>query len=471
LGGVTATLAPPRVEKASIPASSWWVLVAVALGSFMSGLDGSITNTVLPVIAAALNADVAAVQWVLSIYLLVLSGLLLAFGRLGDIAGHRRSYLIGFVIFVASSAACAFATSVGFLVAVRGVQAVGTAMLVANSPVILTNAFPEQRRGQALGFQVTAVYIGLAIGPLLGGWLTAIFGWPSIFLVNVPVGALALLLAFVVVPHDRVAEGRRASFDFAGAITFTLGLVLLIVALNQAHVWGWTSLAFVACLACSAVSLALFVSIERRSDSPMLDLRLFASRMFSASVVSATLNYIALFSMTFLLPFYLIQARGLSPAVTGVLLTAQPLVMAAVAPFSGSLSDRIGARLPATIGMLVIALGLFLLSRLQLETPLAPIAACLGLIGVGVGLFSSPNTSAALGAAPRRQRGSASGVLATARNLGMVLGIGMAGAIFTTMLAGTATPGADAVVQAADAGLLAGACVALLGAITSAVGR
>lgn len=188
--------------------------------------------------------------------------------------------------------------------------------------------------------------------------------------------------------------------------------------------------------------------------------------------MSATLNYMAVFAMTFLLPFYLIQARGLSPATAGLVLTAQPLVMALTAPFSGALSDRIGARIPSTVGMLVIALGLALLSRLGLDTSLATIAATLLLIGLGVGLFTSPNMSAAMGAAPRRQRGIASGVMATARNLGMVLGIGVAGAIFTTLLAQSPDAStADAVVRAANAGLLAAAGFAALGAITSAASR
>jgi EmrB/QacA subfamily drug resistance transporter len=352
------------------------------------------------------------------------------------------------------------------------VQAVGAAMLAANSPAILTNAFPAQRRGQALGLQVTAVYLGLAIGPSLGGWLADAFGWGAVFLVNVPLGCFALLLAVRVIPHDRTDARQREPFDFPGAATFTLGLVLLIVGLSQAHTWGWASPLFAATVCAAAIALGIFVWLEHHTRWPMLDLHLFSSRAFSASVVSAILNYMAVFAMTFLLPFYLIQARGLSPAAAGLVLTAQPLVMAMVAPFSGALSDRIGARLPATCGMLAIALGLGLLSRLGLDTPLVVIAAILLLIGLGVGCFSSPNTSAALGASPPRQRGIASGVLATARNVGMVLGIGIGGAIFASLL-GPASAGAaaEAVVHAADAGLLAAAAFAVLGAITSTIPR
>jgi EmrB/QacA subfamily drug resistance transporter len=442
------------------------------MGSFMSGLDSSISNTVLPVIATSLHADVADVQWVVSIYLLVLSGLLLSFGRLGDLRGYRRVYLLGFGLFIASSAACAFASSVGMLIAARGVQAVGAALLAANSPAILTTAFPESRRGRVLGMQVTAVYLGLAIGPSLGGWLTTTFSWNAVFLVNVPVGIATFLLALRVLPHDRPAAAPgNDRFDLPGAITFTTGLVLLVFGLNQAHQWGWTSLALAMCMGCAVLVLAAFVWIEMGSASPMLDLRLFTNRRFSLPVTSATLNYMSVFAMMFLLPFYLIQARGLSPAAAGLVLTAQPVVMAATASFSGALSDRIGSRLPATVGMCLIAVGLGVLSRLGLETPLVAIAGALLVIGLGVGLFSTPNTSAALGAAPRRQRGIASGVLATARNLGMVIGVGIAGAIFTTVLG--QAPSADApeaVIAAANTGLLAAAGLAALGAVTSATG-
>jgi EmrB/QacA subfamily drug resistance transporter len=448
----------------------WWVLVAVATGSGMSGLDSSVSNTVLPVIAGALNADVAVIQWVVLIYLLVVSALLLSAGRLGDMRGHRGVYIGGFGLFIASSAACAAAPSVGWLIAARGVQAIGAAMTASNSPAILTSMFPESRRGQVLGLQGMAVYLGLLIGPSLGGFLTTGFGWRSVFLINVPVGLAGLLLSLRVIPSDarRALSGER--FDLAGAGTFALGLVLFILGLNQAPVWGWTSPLLLGCLAVAVVSLATFVWIERRTPGPMLDLNVFRHRLFTAGVASATLSYVATFAMGFLLPFYLIQARGLSPAQAGLVLTAVPILMPVLAAVSGSLSDRIGSRLPSTAGLLMIALALLLLSRIGLDTPLPYLVGALVLLGMGSGLFSSPNTSAVLGAAPREQRGVASGVVATARNLGMVVGLGIGGAIFTTMLAragGEPTPATIA--QAADAGLLGAAVIALLAAVLSAV--
>ena len=468
----TATPQTARTSFAPGGTHATWVLIAVALGSSMSGLDSSISNTVLPVIATALHAEVATAQWVVAIYILVQSCCLLPFGRLGDLGGYRRVYLTGFGVFVVASASCAFAPSVEILIAARAIQAVGAGMLAANSPAILINAFPEQQRGRALGFQATAVYIGLAVGPSLGGWLTAAFGWPAVFLVNVPVGICALLLGLRVIPHDRVRTEQRESFDLVGTLVFSSALVMLIFGLNQVHAWGWTSPLFVGCLVCVVLAIGLLVVVEQRSKAPLLDLGLFRTRAFSASVISATLNYMSTFTMTFLLPFYLIEARGLSVGAAGLVLTAQPLVMAMTAPASGALSDRIGARWPATIGMLLTAVGLGLLSRFGLDAPLTAILATLGLIGVGVGLFTSPNTSAALGSVPRPQRGVASGVLATARNLGMLLGIGVGGAIFTTLLAqSSGSPTPEQLAYATSVGLVSAAVIAGVGAVTSALAR
>lgn len=458
--------------RAAIGAQAWWVLLAVALGSMMSGLDSSISNTVLPVIASSLHADISTAQWVVSIYILVLSCLLLPFGRLGDLGGYRRMYLAGFGLFVIASATCGFSSSVEMLIVARGVQAIGAAMLAANSPAILINAFPEAERGRALGLQATAVYIGLAVGPSLGGWLTAAFDWQAVFFVNVPVGVCALLLGMRVLPPDPARTEKREAFDFVGAVVFSAALVVLIFGLNQVHVWGWISREFAGCMLLAVLTLGLFAVIELRSRSPMLDLHVFRARAFSASVVSATLNYLSIFTMTFLLPFLLIQARGLSVAAAGLVLSAQPLVMAMTAPMSGILSDRIGARLPATAGMVLIAVGLGILSRLGLQTSLVIVIATLVLIGVGVGLFTSPNTSAALGAVARAQRGVASGVLATSRNLGMLLGIGIAGAIFTSLLAAVAgAPTPMDIAAAVSVGLASGAAFAAIGAVTSAVAR
>jgi EmrB/QacA subfamily drug resistance transporter len=441
----------------------WWVLLAVGTGSFMAALDGSVVNTILPVIKDAFQSNVASVEWVVTVYLLVLSGLLLTFGRLGDLRGHKSVYVWGFGIFVASSAMCGAASSTTLLIVFRGIQAIGAAMLASNSPAILTGNFPAERRGQAIGLNSMMTYLGLTVGPSLGGLLTQTFGWRSVFYINVPVGALALTFSLLFIPKDKPAE-VDTRFDLPGAAVFLAGLVSLMLALNQGADWGWSSLPILGMAGLAVVLLTIFVLIEIRSAAPMLDLSLFRNPLFSASTVCAVLNYICVYSLTFLMPFYLIQGRSLNPAQAGLLLTAQPILMAITAPISGALSDRLGSRLPGMIGMAMLAGGLLLLSRLGPQTPFWVAGLGLAIAGFGTGTFISPNTSALLGAAPAHRQGIASGVQAAGRNVGMVLGIGLAGAIFTTHLA-QGTP--LSLFQGIDMGFLAAAIVAALGIIAA----
>lgn len=440
----------------------------------MAALDGSVANIILPVVTRELHSDVASIEWVVTIYLLVVSGLLLSFGRLGDLRGHRDVYLVGFVIFVLGSALCGFSPTAGLLVASRGLQALGAAMLYANSPAILTKNFPPNQRGQALGLQATMTYLGLTVGPSLGGWLTSRFSWHAVFFINLPIGIIAFLLSLRFIPRDVPAEEVKG-FDVAGALLFTAGLVALLLGLNQGHAWGWTSLPVLGLVTAAIVLLGAFVVVELRVPNPMLDLSLFGNRQFSAAASSAVLNYICLYSIIFLLPFYLIQGRGLDPAQAGLILTAQPIVMAISAPISGTLSDRIGSRLPGTLGMVILALGLFLLSRLGADAALGSVALALATVGLGTGIFISPNSSALMGSAPRHRQGIASGVLATCRNVGMVLGVGLAGAIFTTVLGSAGLDDASLVstgnvlFYAVDTGFIVASGIAVLGALTSAV--
>jgi EmrB/QacA subfamily drug resistance transporter len=436
-------------------ARRWLVLLAISAGSMMAGLDSSITNTVLPVVATSLRASVSTTQWVVLVYLLLATVLALITGRLGDFYGHRRLYLLGYVVFVASSATCGFAPAIGWLIAARACQALGAAMLVSNAPAILTSAFPDRMRGRVLGLQVTAVYLGLLIGPSIGGFLTAHFSWSAVFLVNVPVGLLAFVLSVVFLQRDSPQSAAARRFDTPGAVTLGVGLILLILGLNQASIWGWTSPALIGCFAVAGGSLVAFVWIEPRRESPLLDFHLFQNRHFATAVAGLTLNYAGGFASTFVLPFYLIQGRGMSPAEAGLVLTAVPLLMPVLSPVSGALSDRVGTRLPTTAGVVLSATALFWLSRLQVGTPLHVVIGSLVLLGIGAGLFTSPMSSAILGSAPRERRGVASGTLSTARGLGMVLGFSLGGTVFTAVVGGSGVGAStEMVIRAADATLL-----------------
>jgi MFS family permease len=411
--------------------TKWLVLIAIGIGTFMSALDGSVVNTLLPVIKDYFQSDVATIEWVVTIYLLVVSGLLLSFGRLGDLRGNKTVYLWGFAIFVLGSALSGLSPSPLFLITSRAFQAIGATMLFANSPAILTKTFPSSQRGQALGLQGSMTYLGLTTGPFLGGWLADTFSWHAVFFINVPIGILAVWLSWRVIPKDA----------------------------NNAHHEGL--------IIGSIILLGVFVWIERRAPAPMLDLNLFQSRLFNSSTLSPILNYICVYSVLFLMPFYLIQGRNLSAAQAGLILTAQPVVMALMAPLAGTLSDRFGSQMPTTLGMLVLAGGLFLLSRLTPASPFTHVILGLAVSGLGTGLFVAPNNSALMGAAPRNRQGIASGVLALSRNVGMVLGIGLAGAIFTTFLSRGDPNRPNVLVPAISAGLLFACGVALSSAIIS----
>jgi EmrB/QacA subfamily drug resistance transporter len=444
----------------------WLVLIAIGMSTFMSALDTSVVNTVLPVINKSFGSEIAKVEWVVIIYLLIVSGLLLSFGRLGDIRGHKTVFLAGFSIFIISSALCGWAPSIEALIGFRGFQALGAAMLSANSPAILTKNFPSSQRGQALGLQATMTYLGLTVAPSLGGWLTDLVSWRAVFYINVPVGLIAFFLAWKFIPQDKIT-GSRDSFDLPGAFIFMAGLIALLLAMNQGYAWGWYSTPILGLFLFSGVSLASFIFVENRSQSPILDLHLFRNRVFSASVVSAILNYIAVFSILLLLPFYLLQGRGLSPSQAGLILTIQPIVMAIVAPISGSISDRIGTRLPTVFGMAILSLGIFLMSRLGPLTTIYEVGFALTIVGFGTGTFISPNNSAIMGAAPHERQGIAAGMLAAARSTGMVLGVGLAGAIFTTIMARSTDE--ITLFTATSASFIVAAILAGFGAITSAI--
>lgn len=444
----------------------WLVLLAIGMSTFMSALDTSVVNTVLPVITESFQSHIATVEWVVIIYLLIVSGLLLTFGRLGDIRGHRPVFLLGFSIFILSSALCGLAQNIELLILFRGMQAFGAAMLAANSPAILTKSFPSSQRGQALGLQATMTYLGLTVAPSLGGWLTDFLSWRAVFYINIPVGLFAFTLAWIFIPTDG-DKSKRESFDFLGAVLFLGGLVSLLLALNQGYAWGWFSPLILGLIFSAIILLILFVRIERSRYNPLLDLSLFANRIFSFSIISAVVNYIAVFSILLLMPFYLLQGLGFSPSQAGLILTVQPIVMALIAPISGSISDRVGTRIPSVLGMLVLTIGILLMSRLNPTSSVVQIGFVLAIVGLGTGTFISPNNSAIMGAAPRERQGIAAGLLATARSTGMVLGVGIAGAIFTTI---TATSGdAKSLFSAFSYSLLVSAAFAAMGALFAAV--
>ncbi len=405
----------------------WLILSAVSVGTFMATLDGSIVNISLPSIQAAFGIDLTVVEWVSIAYLVVVGTVLLPFGRLGEVLTFRRVYLTGFAVFTISSVLCGAAPSPGTLIAFRVVQGIGAGMLQAMGPAIVARTFGPGERGRALGLNAISVSLGLTLGPVLGGILTELATWRAVFFVNLPIGILAIVWAARVLPDEQRQGGQ--TFDIPGAVLSGVALLTLLLALTQGESLGWTSPEIVVLISTFLVTAALFLWVERRAVQPMIDLGLFAIRGFSAGNASVVIAFAGLFTATFLLPFLLERGAGYQPIEAGLLLTPVPVIGALVAPFSGSLSDRIGSRLPASIGIAVMAVGLLSLS--QLEPGFGPVDLVwrLGLIGLGQGLFMSPNSSAVLGSVPRPRIGTASGTLAQMRIDGQALGIAASGAI------------------------------------------
>ena len=439
----------------------------LAVGAFVGPLDGSMVNAMLPVLTRELNVDISTTGWLLTIYMLIQTGMMLTFGRLGDLRGHKFIYVAGLVAFLVGSVLSGLATAPLPLIAARAISALGSAALWANSAAILTHSFPSEQRGRVLGLQSMMVQLGNSCGPPLGGFVAGLLGWRAIFWVSIPVTIVALGLSLRFIQRDQPsARGER--FDLAGAGLYVLGLMAVLIGLNQGHAWGWTSPEVLGALGVGLVLLVGFVVLEPRLKSPMLDLRLFRERAFAAPIVTMVLNFVCTSSIVLLLPLYLLLGRGMPPAEAGLILISQPLVMASITILSGALSDRIGSRIPATLGMLILSVGLFLLAQADAETPILALVAILATVGLGVGMFNAPNSSAVMGAVPSAQRGVAAAILSTARTLGNTLGLGLAGAIFSTALAGHAMTDSGMVIYAVSVGFLTTSALALLAAFTSA---
>lgn len=406
----------------------WFVLVTVGIGSFLSASSTSITNTILPVIERGLHISLGQSEWVVLIYLLGVTLCLLPVGRLSDILGHRPLFLTGFAGFLAGSLVCGLAKGFLTLLAGRALLSVAGALVLAIGPALLADTFPAQQRGRVLGLQAVLTYIGLALGPFIGGWLTELWGWNAAFFMAVPFSVAGLGLGMWATPRLRKKPGRQ--LDRQGTLYYIVAMAALILLLNSDALTWRRELLLPALLAIFVLFGWLFIRRSRQHPQPLLDFSLFRIRNFSFGSLGAISNYQCIFLVLFLLPFYFDRALHASPATIGTYLTIMPLVMLVVAPISGAWSDRMGFRLLTVSGMVCATAGLalyaWLLPHVNAQT-LEVIVIGLALAGLGSGLFATPNNSAILGAVSSGQRGVASGTLATARYVGMMAGITVGG--------------------------------------------
>jgi len=398
----------------------WIALSVTTIGALMSAIDGTIVVLALPQMMEKLHADLVEMIWVIMAYILVSTVLLLVFGRIADMFGRSKLYNLGFVIFTLGSALCGMSPTAVMLILSRIVQGSGAALMMVNSTAIITEAFPPSERGRALGINGITWAIGGIAGPILGGIILSFAGWRWIFYINVPIGILGSLWGYIVLKElSPRKKGER--FDVFGAVTFSLGLVTLLLALTMGIQLSWTSWPILSLGTICILMFAAFFMGEKRIPVPVLDISLFGNRVYSFSVVSAMLQSLAMFAVNFLVTFYLQVVRGYDPLTAALLLIPLSIVSAIVGPLSGILSDRIGARIPATLGLVIQAAALFwFIAVLSPTTSYLMVATGLVLVGLGGGLFWAPNTSAAMNAAPRQRLGIASAALGIFRQTGMV---------------------------------------------------
>ena len=420
-------------EHANVRHTSRLILLSVCIGQVIVGLDLRAITVALPTLTTSFRSEFTTIQWTILVYDLVLIGLIITMGRLGDLFGRRRLYSLGFLIFVIASALCGLSQSIGQLIFFRALQAIGGSMIAANGRAIVSVNLPQEQRGRALGLTSTAFHVGFLTGPSLGGFLIDTIGWRWIFYINLPFSLWGAYLAWKVIPETRARE--KFAVDFPGAFLLLVTSALFIYAIDQLPRIGWRHPVFLLTLALSLVSLIFLLRTEGRARTPILTLSMFRERLFSAGIASLFLVAGTLSAVNFLLPFFLQYLMGYSPSQVGWIIVADSVIIMIMAPIAGALSDRLGSRLLCTIGCAIIALAQFFLATLDLEASLLRIMFPLVIWGVGWALFNAPNQSSILGAVAPEKIGAAAGMIATTARGGGAMGVALSATLFGHLLA------------------------------------
>ena len=404
-------------------------LTIALISSFITPFMGSGVNVALPTMGREFKIDAVLLSWIATSYILASVISLVPFGRLADIYGRKTTFLWGYIIFTISTFACGVSPNVFMLILSRVVQGIGSAMIFSTGMAILVSVFPPEARGRVLGITVAAVYIGLSLGPFLGGLLTEHLSWRSVFMINVPLGLIIILLVLFKLKGEW-AEAKGEKYDIIGAVIYGIGILAFMYGITLLPTFRGLWLILI-----GACGIAAFFKWETRVESPVFELSLFRkNRVFAFSNLAALINYSSVFAATFLLSLYLQHIKALSPQYAGLVMIAQPVIMAIVSPFAGRLSDRIEPQIVSSIGMAFTTLGLFLLIFLTSNSGLPYIIMSLMILGFGFALFSSPNANAVMSSVERRFFGLASGSLGTMRLLGMMISMGIATLVFTLFI-------------------------------------
>jgi EmrB/QacA subfamily drug resistance transporter len=408
----------------------WWALSCTSLGMLLATINSGTLIIALPDLERSLHTSLLELVWVILVYMIASTVLVLTAGRLSDQFGRKKAYIGGFVIFALASLGAGFAANGTQLILWRILQGVGGSFLFANSAAIVTDAFPREQLGLAMGTNTMVAAVGLVIGPVLGGALVAI-AWPWVFWFNVPFGLAGSLWAGLIL-REVAGRSEDRAFDLAGTVTFLIGLTGLVFGISKGGISGWGSPIVIAGLIAAVVFLPLFVVIERHHRAPMLDLSIFANRLFSAAAAAAFINGLARFALMFVFVFYYQGVQGDSPILAGIKLAPLALGMLIASPLSGIWADRRGSRAMAVLGMVVQAVGLALMTTLGRETTYVASCAYLFIVGVGSGMFNSPNTAAMMGAVGAHRRGIAAGARVLVQNTGAVISIAFVLAVVTS---------------------------------------
>lgn len=450
-------MSPPAVtQESEIDYSQkWLVLAAVAASTILATIDASIVNVAFPTLVDELGTSFNIIQWVALGYMLTIATLTMGMSRLGDVVGKKKLFVTGIVVFTVASAACGLVPNVSWLIGFRVLQAVGAVLILALGAAILVEAFPPSERGKSLGWIGSTVSIGIITGPVLGGLLISSFSWRAIFFINIPVGIVSTYMALRFVPKTAPPRGQR--FDIAGAVLMSTALFSLSLALTLGQDAGFGSPSILIAFAVSLLSAVAFVLVELKVESPMIQLRLFRSPVLTVSVVSGFLTYSCLAATFFLLPFYLEGVLGFEVGQVGLLLGAAPLMVGLVSPISGTLSDRLGIRRLTLFGLVLIAVSYIGFVTFDVDTTALHYLLIAVPLGVGVGVFNSPNNSAIMGSVPPEYMGIGGGLLTITRLLGQITGVAVLGSIWATSVAAAAggslppegASGADPIAQVA----------------------
>jgi EmrB/QacA subfamily drug resistance transporter len=407
----------------------WWTLGAMSFALFMIMLDNTVVNVALPSIQNDLGASLSALEWTINAYTLTFAVILVTGGRLGDIFGRRRAFLFGVVLFALSSATAGFAPNDLSLVISRAVQGIGAAFMMPATLSIITNAFPAHERGKAIGTWAGVSALALALGPVVGGFLTEQVSWRAIFFLNLPVAALAVVVTLAAARESRDPTVPR-TVDFAGVGTLTVGIGALVLALVEGNDWGWGSARVVGLLVLSAIGLVAFVVAERRIRFPMVEFGFFRTRQFVGTNGIAFVVSFAMLAMFFFMALYMQNILEYSPLQAGIRFLPSTVVIIVTAPIAGRMTDRIGARIPIAVGLSFVAISLFFQSQITVDSGYGDLLPLFALMGLGIGLTMSPMSTAAMNAVEEAKAGVASGILSMSRMVGGTFGVAAVGALF-----------------------------------------